>query len=260
MGFVIGGAGTSGLGRNVLIRGIGPALAGFGMTSGYITDPNLVVVQQNNHAMVAANSGWGANLAALTAADNATGAFALTNPGSLDSAVVISLPGVNGGYSATVAGKSGDNGNALTEVYDDTPNYTPESPRLINLSCLTQIAAGDTLDVGFVIEGATAKTVLVRVSGPALDTLYGTPGTMPDPQLSVQPSDGSTVLASNAGWAGDSQIASVTASVGAFTWPSNPSGGDSAALVTLPPGAYSVQVNSASGAGGAVLVEIYDVL
>ena len=36
-------------------------------------------------------------------------------------------------------------------------------------------------------------------------------------------------------------------------------GADSAAVVTLGSGAYSVQVNSVGGAGGAVLVEIYDV-
>jgi len=30
-------------------------------------------------------------------------------------------------------------------------------------------------------------------------------------------------------------------------------------VVTLPPGAYTVQVNGTSGDGGTVLVEIYDV-
>ena len=34
---------------------------------------------------------------------------------------------------------------------------------------------------------------------------------------------------------------------------------DSAALVTLPPGAYTVQVDSTSHVGGTVLVEIYEV-
>jgi hypothetical protein len=33
----------------------------------------------------------------------------------------------------------------------------------------------------------------------------------------------------------------------------------SATVVTLPPGPYTVQVNGRSGAGGTVLVEIYDV-
>ena len=140
-----------------------------------------------------------------------------------------------------------------------TAGYTPASTRLVNLSCLTQIGTGGTLDVGFVIGGATSKTVLVRVGGPALNALYNIPGVMPDPQLQVSPlSNSSTVLAFNAGWAGNLQIASAAASVGAYTFPS-PSSLDSAALVTLPPGAYTVQVSSKTGLGGTVLVEIYEV-
>ena len=82
---------------------------------GYITDPKLTVVQQSSHSTLAANAGWGANQAALTAADNATGAFPLTNSSSLDSAVVISLPAVTGGYSATVGG--GED-NSATNSFD----------------------------------------------------------------------------------------------------------------------------------------------
>jgi len=260
MGFVSGGAGTSGS-QSLLIRAEGPSIGPgtiFGV-AGVMTDPTLKVVQQNTGGTVAANAGWGSNSAAVTAADNATGAFALTNLASLDSALVATLAAVTGGYSATVAGASGDSGWALTEVYDDTPNYTPASPRLINLSCLTQIASGSMLDVGFVVGGATAKTLLVRAAGPALHTLYGVGGVMADPQLQIVPLSGSgTVLAKNAGWSGNAQVAAVAASVGAYAFP-DPTSLDSAALVTLPPGAYTVQVSSTSGGGGTVLVEIYDV-
>ena len=62
----------------------------------------------------------------------------------------------------------------------------------------------------------------------------------------------------NAGWGGNLLIATVAGNVGAYTFPSA-SSLDSAALVTLPPGAYTVQVNSKSGLGGTVLVEIYEV-
>ena len=263
MGFVTGGTGTSGL-EPLLIRGVGPSIGpgtAFAVP-GVMIDPTLTVVQQSNHTTVAADSGWGtpaSNATAVQTADAATGAFALTNTSSLDSAVVANLPGVGGGYSATVTGASGDNGWALTEVYDDTAAYSPTSTRLINLSCLTSILTAGTLDVGFVIGGTTAKTVLVRVGGPALNTLYGIGGVMPDPQLQVSPlSNSSTVLVLNAGWGGNTQIAAAAASVGAYTFPSA-SSLDSAALVTLPPGAYTVQVNSTSGAGGTVLVEIYEV-
>ena len=263
MGFVTGGAGTSGL-EPLLIRGVGPSIGPGTAFSvpGVMIDPTLAVVQQSNHTSVASNSGWGnpaSNASAVQTADAATGAFALTNTSSLDSAVVANLPGVGGGYSATVTGASGDNGWALTEVYDDTAAYSLTSTRLINLSCLTSILTAGTLDVGFVIGGTTAKTVLVRVGGPALSTLYNIGGAMPDPQLQVSPlSNSATVLALNAGWGGNPVIASVAGNVGAYTFPSA-SSLDSAALVTLSPGAYTVQVNSKSGLGGTVLVEIYEV-
>jgi len=258
MGFVTGGAGTSGL-EPLLIRALGPSIGPGSVFN--VPDPTLRVVEQSTHSTLATDAGWSApagNATAVQKADAATGAFALTNTSSLDSALLGNLAPVTGGSSAIGAGKSGDGGYALTEVCDAV-NYTSVSARLINLSCLTQIAGGGPLDVGFVVGGATSKTVLVRVGGPALNTLYGIGGVMPDPQLQVSPlSSSSTVLASDAGWGGNSQIATVAASVGAYTWPS-PTSLDSAALVTLAPGAYTVQINGATSDGGTVLVEIYDV-
>jgi len=68
-------------------------------------------------------------------------------------------------------------------------------------------------------------------------------------------------MASNSGWGGDPAIISTAASVGAFTW-NDASSADSALLVTLPPGAYTVQVAGAAGTAtdtGIALVEVYDV-
>jgi sugar lactone lactonase YvrE len=223
VGFVIGGAGTSGS-ENLLIRATGPALTNFEVT-GFMPDPTLTVIQQSGAVPVASNSGWGSNQAAVTAADTATGAFALTNPASLDSALVIPLPAIGGGYTVQVKGASGDSGNALTEVYDDSgSSYTVATPRLINISCIDQVPAGGMLTAGFVISGST-----------------------------------SFVIASNAGWGGNSQISSVAAAVGAFAWPTNPPGADSAVVLTLAPGTYTAEVSSVSGAGGNVLIEVYEV-
>jgi hypothetical protein len=267
MGFVNGGSGTGGS-EPFLVRAVGPSIGpgtAFNVP-GVMSDPTLKVVQQSNGTTLASNSGWGSNSAAVMAADNATGAFALTNTSSLDSAVVTSLPSVGGGYGAQVSGKSGDNGYALTEVYDDTPTNAyvyATSPRLVNLSCLTTVAPGGSLNVGFVLAGANAaKTFLVRVSGPSIAVApFNVPGTMPDPTLLIAPaSTPSNIQISNAGWGGDPAIASVAASLGAFSFASA-SSNDSAALITLPivTGGYSVTVTSASGAGGAVLVEVYEV-
>jgi len=255
-GFVTGGAGTSGP-ETLLLRGIGPALATFG-EMGVLPDPTISLIPSGSSTATASNAGWGtpaSNVAIINAADSATGAFALSNTASADSAMVQMLS--SGGYSVQMKGKSGDSGLALTEVYDDTANYAPASTRLINVSCLTPVATGGMLTAGFVVGGSSAKTVLIRGSGPSLAAL-GVPSVMPDPQVAVYASGTSTPIAFNAGWQGDVQIATVGAQVGAFAF-SSPTSKDSAVLLTLMPGDYSAQVSSVAGSGGTTLVEVYEV-
>ena len=161
-------------------------------------------------------------------------------------------------YTVQVASKSGVTGNALAEVYDNTPkgSYTATTPRLVNLSCLQQVVAKGILTAGFVINGDTAETVLIRVSGPALTT-YKVPNIMPDPQLSVFDSN-SKVLGTNAGWGGSVAITTADTSTGAFPL-TNPNSADSAILLTLNPGSYTVQATSVTGKAGAALIEVYEV-
>ena len=250
-GFVIGGQGTSGT-EPLLVRGSGPALTPLGV-SGALPDPELQLFEGAN--LLATNNGWGGN-AQIASTAAAVGAFAWTSTSSHDSALLESESA--GAYTAQVSGASNDTGVALIEVYDATPagTYTPTSPRLVNISARVQVGTGgNILIAGFVIGGTTARTVLVRASGPAL-VPFGVSGTLPDPQLDLY--SGTTLLASNAGWGGNAQIASTASSVGAFGW-SNATSNDSAILVTLPPGAYTAQVSGASNDTGVALVELYEV-
>ena len=120
-GFVIGGNTP----QTVIIRGDGPALAGFGL-SGALTNATLTL--SNGAGTVAINSGWnnaptagnaatgGIVIQPLTAALSAkVGAFALTS-GSNDSAIVVTLP--TGAYTAQVTGANGATGVALVEIYE----------------------------------------------------------------------------------------------------------------------------------------------
>jgi len=255
-GFVIGGPGTAGY-QDVLIRASGPALAPFGIASP-LPDPSLAL--NAGTELLANDTGWGGNtFIASTAAT--VGAFAWTSAGSLDSALIEGLAA--GPYTAEIVGASGDTGVALAEVYDATPAgaYTLSSPRLMNLSARAQVGSGSNVVIaGFVVGGSTAKTVLIRASGPALAS-FGVTGVLADPalQLFQSNSDGSTTLVQSAtGWGGDPEIAATAATVGAFGW-TNPSSLDSAILVTLAPGAYTAEVSGASGDSGIALVEVYDV-
>jgi hypothetical protein len=250
-GLVIGGAGTSGS-ESVLIRGSGPALVPFGVT-GTLPDPQLQIY--SGTTVLGTNNGW-AGSSSISSAASAVGAFAWTDSTSHDAALLETL--AKGAYTAQISGQSGDTGIALAEVYDATPagTYTLATPRLVNISARVQVGTGgDILIAGFVIGGSTSRTVLIRASGPAL-VPFGVTGTLPDTELQLY--SGSTLLGSNEGWGGETEIVNAAASVGAFPWGSA-SSKDSAILVTLPPGAYTAQVSGASGDTGVALVELYEV-
>lgn len=105
-GFVIGGNAA----KTLLLRGVGPRLAAFGV-SGALVDPKLEVFNAAN-TRVAENDNWSASIASTFAP---VGAFDLT-AGSRDSALLITLP--PGLYTAQLSGIGGTTGEALVEVYE----------------------------------------------------------------------------------------------------------------------------------------------
>jgi hypothetical protein len=173
---------------------------------------------------------------------------------------VATLPA--GGYTAEVSGASGDTGVALVEVYDTTPpgTYTPAASRLVNLSARAQVGTGgNVLIAGFVIGGATARTILVRASGPAIAAApFSVPGTLAEPELTLTNLATGAVVAVNSGWGGNPDLAAAAADAGAFAW-DNPASADSSLLITLPPGNYTAEVSGANNGTGVALIELYDV-
>lgn len=102
-GFVLRGTGD----RAVLIRGVGPGLAAFGL-SGVLADPRLELHGPNGKLFE--NDNWTAE---VTASAARVGAFSLAS-GSKDAALLVTLP--PGAYTALVRGAGG--GVVLIEVYD----------------------------------------------------------------------------------------------------------------------------------------------
>lgn len=250
-GFVVGGQGAAGS-ESLLLRGSGPALAPFGV-DGTLPDPQIQLF--SGSTVVGTNDGW-AGSAQIASVAAAVGAYTWTSDSSHDSALLETLG--PGPYTVQVAGQGGDTGVALAEVYDATPAgaYAPATPRLINISARVAVGTGSNILIaGFVVGGATSKTVLIRASGPALGA-FSVAGALPDPKLSLY--SGSTLLDTNNGWGGDPQISATASAVGAFSW--GPAAtNDSAILITLPPGPYTAQVAGASGDTGVALVEVYEV-
>jgi Immunoglobulin domain len=256
IGFTSGGTGTKGT-QSLLIRGIGPQLKAYNV-SNPIQDPTISLFSKNT--LIGSNDNWGTpliNSTAVIAADATTGAFALTDTSSLDSAMVTTLE--PGGYTVQIASKNGDIGNVLAEVYDANldSSYSITNTRLINLSCLESIAHGSKLSAGFVIGGATSEKVLIRVSGPTLAAFpFNIVGTIPDPKLTVFDSS-SRILAINTGWAGDESITAANTATGAFQF-TNSTSKDSAVILNLEPGAYTIEAASMSNLSGILLIEVYE--
>jgi hypothetical protein len=108
VGFVVAGGSS----ETVLIRGVGPTLASFGVT-GAMASPQLSVTDSSGNVL-ASNQGWGGT-AALEAAFDSASAFSLPTT-SDDAAVLVTLP--PGSYTAQVSGANGTTGIALVELYE----------------------------------------------------------------------------------------------------------------------------------------------
>jgi hypothetical protein len=100
--------------KKVLVRGVGPTLASFGVT-GALADPQLQLYR--GPQLIRENDNWssGADAALVTAAAQAVGAFVLPN-GSRDAALLLYL--APGSYTAQISGTGGTTGVGLLEVYE----------------------------------------------------------------------------------------------------------------------------------------------
>jgi GH35 family endo-1,4-beta-xylanase len=252
--------------KRVLVRGVGPGLAGFGV-SGVLARPELTL-RRADGSVVATNRGWDSGTATEVASMAATaagvGAFALA-PRSGDCALVATLE--PGGYTAPITALDGGTGVALVEAYEldtgvsaaaGTSVSADTVSRLKNLSTRVRVAPGAGVAIpGMVIAGDTARTVLVRAVGPGL-AAFGVSGTLARPAVVVMA--GGVVVAGNVGWETSpdaAAIAAAGASAGAFALQAGRA--DAALVATLPAGAWTIQVTGADGGAGVVLVEVYDV-
>ena len=113
---LIAGFNVEGTVKQVLVRGIGPRLAGFGV-AGSLTDPRIALFDSGGR-LVAENDNWSAfggdDTAMLTATAAKVGAFPLPT-GSRDAALLRVLP--PGAYTVHVSGVGNTSGITLVEVY-----------------------------------------------------------------------------------------------------------------------------------------------
>jgi len=127
-----------------------------------------------------------------------------------------------------------------------------------NLSARAEAGVNDnTLTPSFVIEGSQPKRIIIRAVGPTLKN-FGLANPIPDPLITVF-NDKRTAIAGNDNWGSAVNLADLTSTsdrLGAFAL--NAGSKDSALLLTLNPGAYTVQVSDSKSTIGPAIAEVYD--
>lgn len=244
-GFVVQGVAA----KAYLLRGVGPGLGSFGVTD-FLPDPRLELYAGS--ALIGGNDNWEEARPGLSVVDTAAavGAFPL-GLGSRDAAIVVALP--PGPYSAHLR-PAGGGGVALLEAYDAIGG-DPGS-RFINLSLRGRAGSGESvLIAGVVVGGTGSVNLLVRAVGPGL-AAFGVEGVLARPRLSLY--RGVSMIRSNEGWSSvpfAADLAGAARAVGAFPLPQGSA--DSALVVIVPPGPYTVHVSGVDSSVGEVLAEVY---
>lgn len=248
--------------KQILVRAIGPGLAGFGIRDA-LAQPRLQL-RDSTGRLVAENEGWMTNGEMIATFDR-VGAFRL-NSGSRDAAILVAL--APGSYTAQVTANG--NGITLVEVYDASTGLQLATEQLVNISTRGFVDTDDgVLVAGFVVTGTNPKRVLIRGIGPGL-TAFGVPNVVADPVLKLYASPNSaTPMAQNDNWgtpqpvpggatpATAAEVTAAAAATGAF--PLAGGSKDAAIVVTLNPGNYSAVISGAGNTTGAGLVEVYEV-
>ena len=147
---------------------------------------------------------------------------------------------------------------ASVETRSGAPADTAAERVLVNISARGRLtSSGDALTAGFVVASKGPRTLLMRAVGPSL-AAFGVNDAIALPMISLY--RGSALVASNENW-GLLDAARLTAAfdrVGAFRL-SGTGSRDAALLLTLDPGAYTVQATNLARAAGSVLLEVYEV-
>ncbi len=212
------------------------------------------------------------NAQAVVLGGNATFSVTATGTGTLSyqwykdgvaiggaTASTLTLSGVTaasaGSYSITVGNSSGSITSTGILL---TVGSVPNPGRLINLSVLTSVAAGNNFTFGFVVGGTGTsgnKPLLMRAAGPSL-AQFGVGGVLADPFMEYF--SGSNKVTENNDWSGDSGVLATSAAVGAFPYTATTSKDAAIYLSNVSFGANSVRVSGVGTNAGAVIAELYD--
>jgi plastocyanin len=244
-GFIITGTAP----KKVIIRAIGPSLAGAGVQE-FLADPTLELHDANS--TLATNDNWKTSSDG-TSQQAEVEATTVPPKSDLESAIVRTLPANNTAYTVIVSGKNAGTGVGVVEVYDLDQ---PADSRLANISTRGLVQTGTNVMIGgFILGGGSGNmNVIVRAIGPSL-AAAGISGALADPTLELRDGNGA-LLRSNNNWKtrsdGSSQQAEIEATGVA---PKNDL--EAAIAASLPPGTFTAIVAGNNNTTGVGVVEVY---
>jgi hypothetical protein len=224
--------------KQVVVRGVGPSLAQFGV-SNVLPDPTLEL-HDSTGAIIATNDDW----------QDASNAAAIPTPlrpaNGLESAIFTTL--ARGAYTAVLRGYNNGTGLGLVEVYDTSPG---SGTQLGNISTRGFVQTGDNVMIAGLVVQSQNKQVVVRALGPTL-TGFGVNNALPDPTLSLYDANGS-LLIFNDDWR-DTQESTISS-----TGLAPRDNLESAIAGILGPGGYTAVVRGYADVTGNALIEVYGV-
>jgi hypothetical protein len=237
-GFIV----TGNVPKKVAIRGMGPALASFGITD-FLADPFLEL-RGPGGAVLQSNDNWKdsqqAEIQSLGLAPN----------DNREAVIVTTL--TPGSYTALLTGKGGTTGVGLVEIYDVNPGAASE---LGNLSTRGFVQGSNSvLIAGFILGGNNTGNdrIAIRGLGPSLSQ-FGLNPVLADPTLELHDSNGATLI-TNDDWESDAVSA---ANLVLFNLaPTNPK--EAGIFTTLPPGTFTAILAGKNGGTGIGTVEVYN--
>ena len=228
--------------KTVVLRGIGPSLAAFGIGN-VLLDPALELHGPNG-SLIVKNNNWKDDQRSLIEGT-------IFQPSDdRESVIIATLQPSN--YTAILTGQGNTTGVGLVEVYDNNPGADSS---LANISTRGFVQAGNEVMIGgFILGGGTSNAkIALRGIGPSLSQ-FGLNNVLQDPTLELHDANGAT-LVSNDNWTDDPVSAAQLTANGLALQNTKESG----IFTSLPPGQFTAILAGKNGGVGIGLVEVYNV-
>jgi len=236
-GFIIQGNAS----KSVLLRGMGPSLAAFGIT-GVLLDPVLEL--RNSTSSIMTNDNW------VDSPDRSQFEGGPFQPSDDRESVVLGTL-VAGNYTALLTGKNNTSGVGIVEVYDTDQ---AADAQLANISTRGFVQAGENVMIGGFILGDSSNNtrIALRGIGPSLSQ-FGLSNVLTDPTLELHDANGATLI-SNDNWIDDPVSAAQLTANGLAPHDTKESG----IFTSLPAGQFTAILAGKNGGIGIGLIEVYN--